>query len=59
MQDYIPEEGQHLRTRNGASPFEESLSVGCPVLLPRELDSKWIAVNDLKITHPDHAYNSS
>lgn len=56
--DYIPEEGQHLGTRNGASPLEESLCVGCTVLLPCELNSKWIAVNDLKITYPEYTYNS-
>lgn len=55
--DYIPEERQHLGTRNGASPLEESLSVGCPVLLPCELDSKWITVNDLEITYPEHTCN--
>lgn len=54
---YIPEECQHLGTRNGASPLEESLSVGCTILLPRELNSKWIAVNDLKITYPEDTCN--
>ena len=51
----LPEEGQHLGTRDGASPLEQCLGVGCPVFLPCKLNSKGIAVNDLKVSHPECA----
>ena len=52
MRSMLPEEGEHLAAGNRTRSLEEGLCVRNTIFLPGEVHTKWIAINDLKVTHP-------
>ena len=48
----IPQEGQHFAAGYRTSPLEKRLCMKGAILLPCEVHTKWVAVNDLEVTNP-------